>query len=252
MNIETAKILCDINRTFYRDNAGSFSATRTSAWPGWNRCVEALEDTLSNERGIFSVFDLACGNLRFETFFRQALPGLETVFYAVDDCDGLVPSMSGVHYRHLDILATLLNGSTLREQVAAPLCDLSVAFGFLHHVPTRSCRERVLASLVRQTCPGGHVIVSFWQFLNNDTMAEKARATHVRAMEDLGLPSLDDNDFLLGWKNSPGVYRYCHSFSDDEVDRLADSVAEDAVPVDRFTADGRTGDLNSYLILRVR
>lgn len=206
----------------------------------------------SGDRRDFAVFDLACGNLRFETFLVTALPEADIAFYAVDVCDRLVPPVPQVDYQSLDVLAVLRDGSHIGDWVAAPLCDLSVSFGFMHHVPLRAYREEILAGLVGQGRPGGYVIVSFWQFLNNEDLAEKARITHERALQELRLPELDDNDFLLGWKNIPGVYRYCHSFSEGEIDQLIESVADKADVVSRFMSDGRGDNLNTYVVLRVR
>jgi SAM-dependent methyltransferase len=233
---------------------------------------------------------LACGNLRFEDFLTSALPETSFAFHAVDNCDSLVPPMSNVSYQSLDILDAPQNSSCLNDRLAAPLCDLSVSFGFLHHVPFREYREEVLASLVRQTRPGGFVIVSLWQFLNDEALAKRAQTTHERALEELGLPALDNDDYLLGWKNLPGTYRYCHHFSESEIDRLIESVAPKATRaaalsasattlaptaapsasvttlaptstaasaspsaslLARFTSDGRTANLNTYLILKV-
>jgi hypothetical protein len=47
-------------------------------------------------------------------------------------------------------------------------------------------------------------------------------------------------------------YRYCHSFSDAEIDHLAASVAPEATVLSRFTSDGRTNALNTYLVPRKR
>jgi SAM-dependent methyltransferase len=294
MNLETVTKLCTLNNTFYRNNSASFSETRRSAWPGWTRCLEVLErawedDCLSERRTDnkrkLSVFDLACGNLRFEDFLTSALPETALTFHAVDNCDSLVPPMPGTTYQSLDILDALQNSPCLNDRLTAPLCDLTVSFGFLHHVPLREYREKVLASLVRQTRPGGFVVVSLWQFLNDETLAKRAQATHERALKELGLPALDDDDYLLGWKNLPGAYRYCHHFSEPEIDRLIESVAPKATRIPtlstsatalaptplapsaatstaasaspstsliaRFTSDGRTANLNTYLILKV-
>lgn len=100
--------------------------------------------------------------------------------------------------------------------------------------------------------PGGFVIVSLWRFLENPLLARKAEATHERALAELGLPPLDAGDRLLGWRDEPGAYRYCHSFTDGEVDALAASVGRAATEVARFRADGRDGALNSYLVLQVK
>jgi SAM-dependent methyltransferase len=216
------------------------------------------EPQTGNKRTL-AVFDLACGNLRFEDFLTSALPETTFAFHAVDNCDSLVPPMSNVSYQSLDILDALQSGPCLNDRLVAPLCDLSVSFGFLHHVPLREYREEILANLVRQTRPGGFVIVSLWQFLNDEALAKRAQTTHERALEELGFPALDNNDYLLGWQNLPGTYRYCHHFSESEIDRLIESVAPkttrasapSASLIARFTSDGRTANLNTYLILKV-
>ena len=71
------------------------------------------------------------------------------------------------------------------------------------------------------------------------------------ALAELGLPPLDAGDRLLGWRDEPGAYRYCHSFTDGEIDALAASVGHAVTEVARFRADGRDGALNSYLVLQV-
>ena len=78
------------------------------------------------------------------------------------------------------------------------------------------------------------------------------QVTHAQALDELRLPTLDQGDFILGWKNKPNAYRYCHHFAEEEIDALAASVADRADVAARFLADGRTGDMNSYLVLRVR
>jgi SAM-dependent methyltransferase len=207
-----------------------------------------------------SVFDLACGNLRFEAFLTAALPHANLSFYAVDNCNALLPQaalVSGVNYQSLDILGVLQEGRFLRDQFAAPACDLSVSFGFMHHVPLQEYREKILLSLIEQTRPGGYVIVSFWQFLKSETLRDKALVTHRRALKELGLQALGDkleldtNDYLLGWQDIPGAYRYCHSFTQAEIDQLTASVAHEATKVASFVSDGKTNNLNTYIIIRV-
>lgn len=133
-------------------------------------------------------------------------------------------------------------------------CNLSVAFGFMHHVPTRALREQVLSALVDCTCSGGYVAVSFWRFMDDAGLAKKACAVKEQALREVGLRSedLDEGDYLLGWKNLPGTYRYCHSFSDGEIDGLARVLSPRAQKIACFPADGRTNALNSYLVMQVR
>jgi SAM-dependent methyltransferase len=290
MNSETIKRLCALNNAFYRKNSASFSKTRKGAWPGWTRCLEVLKRARASDWGneqlarrqMLSVFDLACGNLRFENFLASALPETALTFHVVDSCDSLASQIpaeescrmdhyadhqANLHldYQNLDILDTLQNGLNLNDQLTAPSCDLADSFGFLHHIPLRKYREEVLTSLVRQTRPGGFVIVSLWQFLNDEALAKRTEATHERALKELSLPALGSNDYLLGWQNLPGAYRYCHHFSEPEIDHLIESVAPKPAHISsppsstspsasvlaRFASDGRTANLNTYLILRV-
>ena len=237
-------------------------------------------------RPALSVFDLACGNLRFEAFLAKELADTDLAFHTADDCDALVKGapwrpdpadgaalgnrVAGSirwHHQSLDVLAALDaegrsggaaldaeapdGGPALTEALQAPRCDLAVSFGFLHHIPLPRWREELLAALAAKVRPGGFVIVSLWRFLENPLLARKAEATHEHALAELGLPPLDAGDRLLGWRDEPGAYRYCHSFTDGEIDALAASVGHAVTEVARFRADGRDGALNSYLVLQV-
>ena len=250
MNSQTAQILCELNTRFYAEQCESFASTREHQWHGWQN-LDVLGELCAGEAPVFSVFDLACGNLRFESFLASEFPAATITFYAVDNCDALVPQAPAVRYQSLDVLAALQEGPKLNERYNAPLCDLSVCFGFMHHVPLATWRERILLSLVRQTRPGGYVVVALWQFLSNTALAAKAQVTHERARAELSLPPLESGDYLLGWKDTPGVYRYCQSFSEPEIDHLAAVVAARATVLSRFASDGRTDNLNTYLVLRV-
>lgn len=265
MNNETAEILCKLNNDFYRNQSRSFSETRQAPWTGWKRCAEILEEAGYKNMEEFSVFDLACGNLRFESFLASKFPETKIVFYAIDDCDDLVEASAAftqgsaaetaplltVEYQSLDILQAAMKGLSAKNCWEAPICDLSVSFGFFHHVPSRDYRKKILADLMDQTRSGGFVIISLWQFLNNESLKEKAQATHERALQELALPKLDENDYLLGWKNIPGAYRYCHSFSEEEIDEIIESVYPKGQLVSRFVTDGRTDNLNTYLVFKV-
>lgn len=134
--------------------------------------------------------------------------------------------------------------------------DAVACFGFMHHVPLASWRLRLLDAMIEAVRPGGLAVVSLWRFADNGYLAEKARRTTVEACVQLAWDAaeLDEGDFLLGWQDRPAVYRYCHSFTDEEVDALVRHAAGGADPraelVMRFRADGRTHDLNEYLILQ--
>ena len=252
--------LCALTSEFYRANAESFSQTRQSPWQGWVRLLEVV-DARAAEREPLRVFDLACGNLRFERYLADALPDGMLLGYAVDNCEPLVEAgerkefgpLSRMAFQNLDVVERLSDGR-LREALEAPdvSCDLAVSFGFMHHVPLERWRAELLRALIAKVRPGGFVAVSFWRFLNSDKLARKAQETTSRALDELGLPELPPNDYLLGWQDTQGLYRYCHHFDEPEIERLLAAVADSAELVSRFEADGKTGNLNEYVVLRVK
>lgn len=266
MECAFAQRLIELNNRFYRLNAPSFSRTRQAPWPGWERALEVAGEHLSHGQGDpnrpLRVFDLACGNLRFEAFLAgRAERPLE--LYGVDSCDeltfdesGHADAVTGFMYRKLDVLEALMGksrgGAALLADV--PAADLSVCFGFMHHVPGVELREDVLRMLLARTRAGGIAAVSFWAFAEDPRLARKAVGATARAAEEQPfegfLPhALEPGDYLLDWQGS-SPYRYCHSFDEDEVSRLVEAVSGDADEVGRFSADGRAGNLNRYLILR--
>ena len=243
--------LCALTGEFYRANAESFSQTRQSPWQGWVRLLEVMG--LAAEQNPLRVLDLACGNLRFERYLADALPSRMLSGCAVDNCDPLVEAgernesdaLSRMSFQNLDAIERLSAGC-LREALEAPdaSCDLAVSFGFMHHVPLERWRVELLRALIAKVRPGGFVAVSFWRFLNSDKL--------IRARAELGIPELPPNDYLLGWQDTQGLYRYCHHFDEPEIERLLAMVADSADLVSRFEADGKTGNLNEYVVLRVK
>lgn len=230
MDEATARELTAMTNAFYQQVAASFSATRQSAWQGWERVVEtAVLDGCTE----VDVLDAACGNLRFERFLAERVPTVRA--WVVDNCEDLRGDAPCVtHYQHVDL-------ATRPDDIDAPPCDLAVCFGFMHHLPLVGQRADLLRVLVDHTRPGGHVAISFWQFAKDPRL--RAKATPVEGGEP--------GDYVLGWQGRADVRRYCHSFSEAEVDALADSVRPRAIECARFSADGKSGSLNRYLVLRV-
>lgn len=292
--------LCALTGEFYCANAESFSQTRQSPWQGWVRLLEVIglagektdckpevllaaneaaegsvrrdaraaedadagsQNAHAAEREPLRVLDLACGNLRFERYLADALPGRTVSGYAVDNCEPLVEAgernefgpLSRMAFQNLDVVERLSDGR-LREALEAPdaSCDLAVSFGFMHHVPLERWRAELLRALVAKVRQGGFVAVSFWRFLNSDKLARKAQETTSCARAELGLPELPPNDYLLGWQDTQGLYRYCHHFDEPEIERLLAAVADSADLVSRFEADGKKGNLNEYVVFRVK
>ena len=306
MSRAAVRALCQLNTEFYERNAASFSQTRTAPWEGWRRCMAACgfddSDGAALDQPVDaqiadSVLDIACGNLRFETFLANAYPHIDWSFFAVDNCEPLVASgqedvAKKVHFTCEDIVSNLLDGLPAAEPANVPALaaatpfDLVVSFGFLHHIPSFDLRQQFLLEALSQVKPGGYLVVSFWQFLNDPAKRAKIEQTHAEALAffascaetrandrdaldrgagssssgnpDLSCPkltaffadSLEPNDYFLGWKNEPSNYRYCHHFSNEEIDRIITALAPHATVVESFSADGKPGNLNRYVVFK--
>lgn len=262
MNTDVARRMNSLNAEFYRAQASSFCQTRQAPWPGWGRVVSLAGIAVTATPSTLSVLDVACGNLRFGTYLASRMASspvpARVAYCAVDSCPSLVrrcapPLPWKVDFTQIDLVERLLNGVPLAfpAPASAP-ADLTVCFGFMHHVPTWAARVALLRALLGATRPGGTCAVSLWQFMNSPRLARRARETTVEALGSLGLaPSdLDADDYLVGWQGLPDVWRYCHSFDADGITALVDAVSDLSTVRERFSSDGRTGNLNTYLVFR--
>ena len=244
MDTSTVETLFQLNGRFYRENCLSFEASRHNSWPGWERCLAHLGQRVEPVR----LLDVACGNLRFERFLARELPATPFAITACDSCDELAADEApATTYRHVDIGAALLAGEKdFLTQLGA--FDIVACFGFMHHVPTVALRVRLLEAIAESLSTGGLAFITFWRFADDAELRDRAIASDERARASLAIPPLDNGDFLVGWDNDPHAVRYCHSFTDGEIDELAHS-CNTLSPLDRFDSDGRTRAMNTYLVM---
>ena len=255
ISASTAEQLSYVTSEFYTQQAQSFSATRQMPWQGWQRCLDAMPQLLVGEKP--SVLDIGCGNLRFAHFLYDEAGIVPEKYFAVDNCKPLVESgetnaqTPQVTFIELDVITSLLDG-TLSSRLTVPACVLVVAFGFLHHVPGAKKRTELLCTLLEKTKPGGFVCVSFWQFMNSQKLAAKAQETTAQGLRALGIDAsdLEQNDYLIGWQDKANTWRYCHHFSQEELDELLASLGPDVHVCAQFSADGKDNNLNWYVILQ--
>lgn len=244
MDAQTIHILNQLTTDFYARCTDSFSATRERPWDGWKRLLDVLAPTLA--RPCASVLDIGCGNLRFEEFLSER-SSANLSFWCVDNCPQLLPSSANVRFQELDIVSNL-EENTLVERLNAPASDIVCSLGLFHHVPSEALRLRLLDTMLDKASHGGLVIVSLWQFEKDARLFEKARATTRAALEAHPSLQLEEHDWLLGWQHDDRALRYCHSFSDEEIEGLVEHAKARARLVDSFLADGKSGELNRYLV----
>lgn len=128
--------------------------------------------------------------------------------------------------------------------------DLAVCFGFMHHLPSEAQRVRLLRAMVEGARPGALVAASFWQFAHDERLRAKAEEATARAQAAGVAGELATGDFLLGWQGDPQAFRFCHSFTEGEIDCVSAGLASLASEVERFSADGRNGRVNRYVVWR--
>lgn len=255
ISASTAEQLIRITSEFYAQQAQSFSATRQMPWQGWQQCLDAMHQLSAGKKPF--VLDVGCGNLRFARFLCDEAGIVPATYFAVDNCKPLVESgetnahISELAFIELDVIKSLLD-NTLSSRLTVSACDLVVAFGFLHHVPGAERRLQLLRTLLEKTKPGGYVCVSFWQFMNNQKLAAKAQETTAQGLQAVGIDAsdLEENDYLVGWQDKANTWRYCHHFSQEELDELLASLGSDVRVCAQFSADGKDNNLNRYVILQ--
>ncbi len=222
------------------------------------------------------LLDVALGNARFEHALMTQFPNVNWKFYGVDCCDDLLTSAFEVPvdytsrdvceflYTRLENEAHLAHDVPLKPDTQPKLdaverlhlhavqVDYAVSFGFMHHIASFEARALFLQLLCTCVKPGGAVCVSLWQFMKSPRLSEQALRFTPAACEQYGIAQkhLEQGDYFLSWQNDSQSFRYCHSFSDSEIQRLVECVKPYAQLECMFCADGKEGNLNCYLVLR--
>lgn len=265
MELGTAHILNSMTADFYSQNAGSFSDTRQNPWPGWMRIIKGIPEVLTYtgiyNPAAFHLLDIGCGNLRFEHALAKTdiFEGNPFDAWCIDNSSQLAESSPyaedpayRIHFLNADICELLSSEKPLEDSLDAPRCEACVSFALIHHIPVKEWRNGLLNYLLDRISPGGIGAISFWQLLNSKKLAKKAHKATEYANNRFGLGlDIEQGDCMLGWQDDMGTLRYCHSFTEAEIDELVyDSLEK--VPgtfeLCRFSADGHTGDLNRYVM----
>jgi SAM-dependent methyltransferase len=250
MDRRTRAQLRALNRRFYAEAADAFAATRGHAWPGWERLP--LPAGASARR--LRVLDVGCGNARLAAWLRTRL-GCGFAYLGADASERMLEHARTRLATLADVGGALVCADVLEHEGGDPLprgdFDFVCAFGLLHHVPGLGARRALVAALAARVAPGGVLALSAWQFADRARFAARLvpwSAAADRFAPPLDPASLEPGDHLLGFADQPGALRYAHHCDEAELDALA-AAAAPLRPLPRFSADGRSGDLNLYLVL---
>jgi SAM-dependent methyltransferase len=250
MNRDTVLALNAINRAFYSSHAPSFSATRQSAWRGFERAVAWIRDARPAD-GVPRILDVGCGNGRFADALLDALPPF--AYHGIDASEALLAEPRARHAsrRELRFTAHDFVADTLEPAPGPERFHTILLLGVLHHVPGAATRRRLLAECAQRLEPGGVLVLTLWRFEHLERLRKRLvpwQDLPGRGGPPLDLAELEPGDHLLPFGPADGALRYCHAFGDDESSDLLDSVRLERV--DSWLADGETEDLNQWCVLR--
>lgn len=243
-----------LNQEFYHTTAESFSDSRSYYWQGWNKLVPYIQE-LANDRQRISVLDIGSGNGRFGLFIKDQLPAESIQYTAVDSSPDLLQIAEQTYeplrlqptFIKLDIVTALLN-NTFTKKLNDHSAHMVLLLGVLHHIPSHELRKKLIQRLAEVTIKSGYVAITTWNFMESDKLKKKIVDPKIVKIDP---EQLEAGDTILDWQRGQTAYRYCHYTDEEERRQLIEAAEEVGLKiVSQFTADGKTGKLNTYLIFQ--
>ncbi len=247
MEQKTIKLLLELNQQFYQTFALPFSSTRMKIQPGIRQLIPSLTSH-------HSILDLGCGNgeLALELYrngFRGKYIGLDFSTKLLEIAQARLKNSPYFAYFSPCFYHADITRSDWLKLIKDNNFEVVVAFAVLHHIPGKEYRLRffqsihkILARNSTQTQPG-KFIFSVWQFLNSERQRKR-----IHEWEEVGLSSqeVEENDYLLDWKEGGFGLRYAHHFTIEELALFAQQSG--FIIRNSFSSDGREGNLALYQI----
>lgn len=232
MEAATRDHLLALSADFYRHWADEFDESRKNAWDSWARIVSEVKEL----GPIDNVLDLGCGNGRFASFLDDN--GLSELNYmGIDSEPQLIEhARKKLPNKHFEFEVSTLDDALK----SATKHKLIVCFGVFHHLPGKQYRQEVLNSFSDKLDVNGIAVLSLWQPHLLKNFATKTSTSH-------SIEGLEENDFLMGWKRDFSHLRYCHDFTDEEINELVSHSPFELVS--QFQGSGNDMS-NRYLIMQ--
>ncbi len=250
MDPATRAALDALNRDFYERHAEAFDATRDHPWPGFDRLVERLPLP-----GKVRLLDVGCGNGRFARFLHDS--GRDDVDYTGLDASEALLRVAAERMPAGRGPRSFVCGDLFDDAALPPgPFDAVLLLGVLHHVPGFDARVDALERLAARLTPSGFLAATVWRFGSDPRAAGRTLAWDMHPIA-VSAAAVEPGDQLLRWGGGSGegshdpsdVVRYCHFADDEELERLVETARAQGLSLtDRFRSDGRSGELNEYLV----
>jgi len=235
------EVLNAINKTFYEVHGHSFDLTRQTAWPGWEKLLPIFQKHKPKK-----IIDLGCGNGRFLGFLKDKYTS--PFFYTgIDSNTYLLESAKKTYPKE----TFLVGDVTQKLELTESDYDAVVVFGLMHHLATKEQRKAFLSRVKRMLKPGGIAAVSWWQpdkMSGFDRKIVDIKSYNLTAKDRIDEFSWQKNDFLMVWQNDHTHPRFVHIFDRFEIEELINFSG--LVITETFEADGRSGDMNIYTVVK--
>ena len=249
MNQITIKQLIQINKAFYENISQDFDRTRAFDRDGWKKIYQIIE---KDKKTKIKVLDLGCGNGLWGECLGKRF-GKRIEYWGVDNnqqlLDIAVKKLKDVRFKSKIINSEIIirNWEKIFQKLKF---DVIGVFGLMHHIPSLKLRRRLVERLAELLVKDGMITISFWQILNKERFMNKIVSWDRYNMlnnNEIDINQLEPGDCLLNWSNQNNL-RYCHMSSDSEIEKICK--IKDFHIIDDYIGDGKTKDLNKYVILQ--
>ena len=247
MKPELIERLNQINQEFYAAFATSFSETRKSP-----RELEVILPYIADGA---RVLDIGCSNGRVAALLAEHRH--DVMYVGIDSSPELI-ARSRMHdaSRRSQVASFWVADIAKpdwtnylpqwREEAGTGAFDCILLLAVLHHIPGSDVRARIMRQVCELLSPRGRVVISTWQFVDNERMRKKIVPWSAAGIDE---HELEPGDALLSWKRGGVGLRYCHWIGEDEMRLLAAQAGLNVV--ETFRAGGREGTLSLYGVLAV-
>jgi len=248
VNQKTVSALIRLNQRFYKACAQSFGETRADS-------TRELDPAVALIRHRSSVLDIGCGNGRLQRRYHELQP--DGIYVGIDFSDELIEEAKRSQKKRVS--SDNVHATFIRADITSPswrdmLRDrdgirtrfsVVTMLAVIHHIPSHELRISAIEEVSRFIRPDGILILSTWQFAENERM--KRKIVDPRCA-DIDPHALDPGDYILSWKREGLGFRYCRHIDESELRSLASSCH---LSIDRtFRAGGKEGNLSLFGVLR--